>query len=241
LFVNDVRLVDLKKTIGHYPKYILMGTESGASRLKRQGSGNAGVTLYNIRTMYRTYKGFIKHTFSTENLESGLHYGGYGAGDQGAYNSYYDASIDIALAPFFNWKPYWKSEDLSPAWDNEYTMYDAPPVAIIHWHGPKPAHYRAYYGNRKADSMFDTWKIQTTFQSNTLSSSLTGAHNGGQTDRTERVILPSSFLSLLSKCNTQDDTDVCWVWLRYFSHLAHTLEDGTSLDSAYHELSWSIS
>jgi hypothetical protein len=85
-----------------------MGTESTAATIKAQGSGNAGVTLYNLAHMRRTYRGFIASTFAADALSRRrLHFGRHGPGDQGAYNAYYGSRIDIALAAFFNWKPYW--------------------------------------------------------------------------------------------------------------------------------------
>jgi len=131
MFVSDV-------TLGSFdtlPTHMLCGTE--ASKLGARGPwknlyGNAGIILYNMRTMRNTHKAFVEWVFSPKNMQAGIYFGAYGPGDQGAYNKFYDGLMDVAPSPHFNYKPYWEE----PTGET--------PVSIVHWHGPKVADYEAY-------------------------------------------------------------------------------------------------
>ena len=124
------------------PMYLAMGTESFViDKVTPQfdaNYGNAGVILYHIPNMHYTYDKFIEWTFSEENKKKGLHYGDYGPGDQGAYNSFYHDHYKATIHQnaFFNWRPYFKG-----------APRDHHPVAIVHWHGPKPVDFMKYYEN----------------------------------------------------------------------------------------------
>lgn len=58
---------------------------------------------------------------------------GYGPGDQGAYNQFYERSVrEARLTQQFNAKPY---HEFSPS------------AYVVHFHGPKPGDYLAYSQN----------------------------------------------------------------------------------------------
>ena len=119
------------------PKFFTVGTETVGdfSTLQRpQGRapirvGNAGVMLMNVEGLRRTHAQFIAWVFSKANMESGLHFGEFGPGDQGAYTKFYQGHFDVAHWPVFNWKPYWGH--LASA-------------RLVHFHGPKPNEYLSY-------------------------------------------------------------------------------------------------
>ena len=119
MFVSDVNLDDF----GPLPRYYLMCTEEmlGDNRKERSEKnlnfaanyGNAGVILFNMPNMRSTRNRFMKHVFSPENMQRGLHYGRFGPGDQGAYNSFYfpgskkkfmKLTADVRRSAFFNWR-----------------------------------------------------------------------------------------------------------------------------------------
>jgi hypothetical protein len=142
MFVRDIDLDDF----GPLPKYYLMCNEERITEPEKNpfaaSYGNAGVMLYNVPNMRRTHKAFMEHIFSDFYKGKGLHYGDYGPGDQGAYNSFYKPSgpfsADIRPYAFFNWRPFWKGD-----------TFDKKAVAIVHWHGPKPHHYADYLKDPK--------------------------------------------------------------------------------------------
>ena len=139
LFVRDVTLSDFEPL----PLYYLMSTESFITRDSDpdRNYGNAGVMLYNVLNMRRSYNNLLKYIFNDENVKNGLHFGYYGPGDQGAYNGYYGAAnlSDIRTNAFFNWRPYWSGAPVNET------------ISIVHWHGPKPMEYKLYYEDAKAD------------------------------------------------------------------------------------------
>ena len=108
--------------------------------------------LYNIPEMRNTYSAFIASTFSRESQQNGLHYGIYGPGDQGAYNHFYRVSgqykADVRPSPFFNWRPYWKGKP-----------HDKRPIALVHWHGPKPHHFDKYQDNIFSEAQLDSYNL----------------------------------------------------------------------------------
>jgi lipopolysaccharide biosynthesis glycosyltransferase len=131
IFTREITLDDF----GPRPKYFAVGTEVD----QVSTYFNAGVMLYNIRNMQKTYQKFIRSTFSPENLSGGLHFGSFGPGDQGALNYFYRGEYAASVRGFalFNWKPYWRQCD-------ERCPHEP---AIIHWHGPKPSDYASFLEN----------------------------------------------------------------------------------------------
>lgn len=126
---------------GKVPYYFIMGTEGNPRYFKKHdGNINAGVMLINIPNMRRTYKAFVRWIFNGYNMKRGLHFGGYGPADQGAYNEYYLDKFPIVQWPLFNWKPYW-------GWNDK--------ACIVHFHGAKPADYESEFrqisGKRSGD------------------------------------------------------------------------------------------
>lgn len=135
IFTREIVLSDF----GELPKYYLITVEAQVTAETVPFDltvGNAGVMLYNVVNMRKTYSAFIKHVFSKEHIDQGLFFDSYGPGDQGAFNSFYrdDKKSVVRLMSFFNWRPYWKGIE----------SVDKKPVAIVHWHGPKPKHYFDY-------------------------------------------------------------------------------------------------
>ncbi|KAI8477207.1 MAG: hypothetical protein J3K34DRAFT_381683 [Monoraphidium minutum] len=92
---------------------------------------NAGVMLANLPALRDSYPAFLEFILSNQ---YGLTFPGFGPGDQGAYNQFYEADVrQWRLPSKFNAKPYHSSEP--------QRMSDA---AIVHFHGPKPADYLEY-------------------------------------------------------------------------------------------------
>jgi len=113
------------------PKFFTMGAELSGPKIHdaRIRVGNAGVMLMNVEGLRRTHAAFIAWVFSKANMESGLYFGEFGPGDQGAYNKFYQGRFDVVHWPVFNWKPYWGH--LASA-------------RLVHFHGPKPNEYLSY-------------------------------------------------------------------------------------------------
>lgn len=124
------------------PKYLLMGFDTFAS----PESGNAGVILYNVQGMRRTYDKLIKNIFSDEHIKSGLLYGksvdkSVSSLNQGALNIMYSDNLypkTIVRPDKFNWRPYWAIPESSK-------------TSIIHFHGPKPTDYQEHFENPNLD------------------------------------------------------------------------------------------
>ena len=92
---------------------------------------NAGVMLLHLPRLRATYGALLAFVLANE---EGLTFPGYGPGDQGAYNAFYEAEVRAwRLPPGLNAKPYRAD---SPA--------RASDAAIVHFHGPKPADYLEY-------------------------------------------------------------------------------------------------
>ncbi|KAI7840394.1 hypothetical protein COHA_005895 [Chlorella ohadii] len=91
---------------------------------------NAGVMLYNMPAMRRSYPAFLEWLLSQKN---GHHYGGFGPLDQGAINQYYASElINRPVSQIFNAKPYHPFN---------------PQARIVHFHGfaTGTCHYAAEY------------------------------------------------------------------------------------------------
>ena len=112
------------------PDFFMFGVERDTKPGETITYGNAGVMLLNLVGLRRTYADFIDWIFGDENLANGLHFGNYGPGDQGAFQSFYRGKFDVINWPRFNWRPYWP--------------YDPEFAALLHFHGPKPKDYVAY-------------------------------------------------------------------------------------------------
>ncbi|KAI8467661.1 MAG: hypothetical protein J3K34DRAFT_523549 [Monoraphidium minutum] len=92
---------------------------------------NAGVMVANMASLAATYEAFLEFILASE---SGLVFAGYGPGDQGAYNMFYEPEVREWRLPIkFNAKPYHRAAPRA--------LED---VAIVHFHGPKPSHYMHY-------------------------------------------------------------------------------------------------
>ena len=139
MFTSDISLRDFPQL----PKFFLMGWESPSE----EWYGNAGVTLFNVNGMRRTYDALMNATFSEESINSGLLFGEFGPLDQGALNQFYYGSSDI-VSPFeINHRPYWGLQDVTQK------------VSLLHFHGPKPKDYLSHLlapnsSNRLFDSIF---------------------------------------------------------------------------------------
>ena len=82
---------------------------------------NAGVMLMHLPELRATYDDFLEFIWSNTN---GLYFPGYGPGDQGAYNQFYESTVvGSKLSQDFNAKPY--------AGELETSF-------LVHFHGPKP-------------------------------------------------------------------------------------------------------
>jgi hypothetical protein len=89
---------------------------------------NAGVMLMNLPGLRRTYEHFL--SFILDNQYGAMVFPGFGPGDQGAYNQFYEASVRHHKLPeVWNAKPYKPFDE---------TAY------IVHFHGPKPVHYKMW-------------------------------------------------------------------------------------------------
>jgi hypothetical protein len=97
-----------------------LGTES-------KTEGTAGVMLLNVHAMRRTYNDFVSFIFTKEHVDSGFVFS-RGPLDQGAYAEFYQRRFMLQASAPFNWKPYFEVND---------------GASLIHFHGPKPQHYRA--------------------------------------------------------------------------------------------------
>lgn len=134
MFTRDVSLADFGEEV---PPFFIMGTEAdGEYNPSVKGSGNAGIMLMNLHGLCLTYRAFLEYVFSLANVNRGLHFGEFGPGDQGAYNSFYYGYFNVVSWPKFNWKPYWPLPE---------RLED---VALVHFHGPKPWHYDAWFNSR---------------------------------------------------------------------------------------------
>ncbi|GBF98874.1 hypothetical protein Rsub_11478 [Raphidocelis subcapitata] len=92
---------------------------------------NAGVMVANLPRLRESYGDFLAFILSNQH---GLTFPGYGPGDQGAYNAFYEAEVRAWRLPDkFNAKPYHAAV---PARVSD--------VAIVHFHGPKPMDYLTY-------------------------------------------------------------------------------------------------
>jgi hypothetical protein len=88
---------------------------------------NAGIMLMNLVTLRRTYVQFLAFLLNNKN---GMYFPGFGPGDQGAYNQFYEATARAAkLTQAYNAKPYLRAQ---------------PTAYVVHFHGPKPHHYLDY-------------------------------------------------------------------------------------------------
>jgi hypothetical protein len=87
---------------------------------------NAGVTLFNIPHMRRTYAAFL--SFILAHVEHPK-YKGSAPSDQGAYLEFYEKDMRF-LSRLFNYKPYW----------SKATVQFKEPF-IVHFHGAKPSDY----------------------------------------------------------------------------------------------------
>jgi len=143
IFTGDLTLEDF----GHeLPAFFTMGTEADGyvDEVMDNGQkvkfGNAGVMLVNVEGMRRTHQSFVDWLFSEESIGTGLHFGVYGPQDQGALNKFYQGRFHVVVWPLFNWKPYWGY---------------CPAAKIIHFHGPKTSHYRAFIRNGTGPELFE--------------------------------------------------------------------------------------
>eukprot|EP01026_Neomeris_dumetosa_P039486 TRINITY_DN323_c0_g1_i9.p3 TRINITY_DN323_c0_g1~~TRINITY_DN323_c0_g1_i9.p3 ORF type:complete len:160 (-),score=6.62 TRINITY_DN323_c0_g1_i9:14-493(-) len=85
---------------------------------------NAGISVMNIFNLCLNYQQFVD--FILSNKEA-LYFSGYGPGDQGALNQFYEITVRQWLLPQkYNAKP--------------YKQFDEDTV-IVHFHGPKPHDY----------------------------------------------------------------------------------------------------
>eukprot|EP01025_Chloroclados_australasicus_P014984 TRINITY_DN170_c1_g2_i1.p1 TRINITY_DN170_c1_g2~~TRINITY_DN170_c1_g2_i1.p1 ORF type:complete len:690 (-),score=36.56 TRINITY_DN170_c1_g2_i1:2016-4085(-) len=98
---------------------------------------NAGVSLMNMFGLRMNYDKFLKFILSNEYA---LNFPGYGPGDQGALNQFYETTVKKWVLPMtFNGKPYFDfSED----------------TVIVHYHGPKPHDYYQYLTTDYCRPMF---------------------------------------------------------------------------------------
>eukprot|EP00002_Diphylleia_rotans_P027075 TRINITY_DN5418_c0_g1_i5.p1 TRINITY_DN5418_c0_g1~~TRINITY_DN5418_c0_g1_i5.p1 ORF type:complete len:118 (-),score=14.14 TRINITY_DN5418_c0_g1_i5:57-410(-) len=84
--------------------------------------------LVNVPNMKATHSFLLKYILSSPNLSFPN-----GPTDQGALNTFYRSRMD-SLPAEFNWRPYW------PRNKN---------AKILHFEGPKPRDYRAYFESKK--------------------------------------------------------------------------------------------
>eukprot|EP01023_Acetabularia_acetabulum_P000186 TRINITY_DN10082_c0_g2_i2.p1 TRINITY_DN10082_c0_g2~~TRINITY_DN10082_c0_g2_i2.p1 ORF type:complete len:696 (+),score=69.78 TRINITY_DN10082_c0_g2_i2:87-2174(+) len=88
---------------------------------------NAGISVMNMFNLRLNYDNFVKFILSNEYA---LFFPGYGPGDQGALNQFYEVTVKNWFLPeIFNAKPY-------KQFDND--------SVIVHFHGPKPYDYYDY-------------------------------------------------------------------------------------------------
>ena len=134
-FDVDITIDDFE----YMPKYLMMGFDSYE---QDHTIGNAGVTLFNVQGMRRTYEKLISNIFSDMNIETGLSYGA-NKGDKGAMNLMYSDIMypypkNVVDPELFNWRPYWSIPTDSK-------------TSIIHFHGPKPDDYMNHFLNPEQD------------------------------------------------------------------------------------------
>ena len=111
--------------LAELPTFYTLGPEADGGRTS---VANQGVMLMRLESMRATYWRFVESTFSPKHIAAGLHFGGYGPADQGAYNKFYAGLFFVQPWSRFNWKPYWPYN---------------PEATIMHWHGPKPDDYKS--------------------------------------------------------------------------------------------------
>jgi len=163
LFLRDPTLADFGTEL---PRFFTVGTEADPVADPRiPGSGNAGVMLLNLHSLRRSYADFLDFVFARHNVDRGLHFGRFGPGDQGAYNAFYEGQFAVVSWPVFNWKPYWPLPEAAPIDSDDPRRRQrggsstgvpgSVDVALVHFHGPKPWHYRDFFRDgRTAFSVF---------------------------------------------------------------------------------------
>lgn len=97
---------------------------------------NAGVTLFNVPFMRRTYQDFLDFILAHIDTAKFDH---PSPGDQGAYLDFYRASTQF-LSARFNYKPYWKLPE-----------GDLKDPFLLHFHGVKPHDYLKYIFGENCD------------------------------------------------------------------------------------------
>ena len=114
IFRRRVNLADFGYPL---PPCLGMGTE-----MQDTPPYNAGVILMRLGCLRETYADFLAFIKSNKD---GLYFPRYGPQDQGALNQFYESRI-TRIPKKWNAKPYHEEE---------------PGAVIVHFHGPKPAHY----------------------------------------------------------------------------------------------------
>jgi hypothetical protein len=117
VFTRRVALAEFGSPL---PECLAMGTE-----IEDTTPYNAGVMLMRTACLRDTHAAFMAFIRRNEN---GLFFPGFGPQDQGALNQFYQPRI-VRMPKKWNAKPYHAAE---------------PGAVIVHFHGPKPEHYRAF-------------------------------------------------------------------------------------------------
>jgi hypothetical protein len=119
-FSHKVTLLDFKDIM---PVSALMGPE-----MQDYFPWNAGIMLMNIPYLRASYNDFLTYILTNK---KGMYFDGFGPGDQGAYNSYYEKTLrPLCLPKAYNSKPY------------------QPVLAgskLVHFHGPKPHNFLKFF------------------------------------------------------------------------------------------------